>query len=94
MPRPEELKDRCSRWPGPSFFIPVHGEFPPPSPITPPHRQANSALSDNHVLLCEDGDVVELSDKGIDFGGHRSGRLSSMSTASSVTSDRGVLREP
>jgi ribonuclease J len=50
----------------PEFFIPVHGEF---RHLTHHARLAKSlGMSDNHVLLCEDGDVVELSDAGIDFG--------------------------
>ncbi len=49
----------------PEFFIPVHGEF---RHLTHHARLAKSlGMSDNHVLLCEDGDVVELSDAGIDF---------------------------
>ncbi|MEY2472831.1 MAG: ribonuclease [Actinomycetota bacterium] len=50
----------------PEFFIPVHGEF---RHLTHHARLAKTlGMSDNHVLLCEDGDVVELSDAGIDFG--------------------------
>jgi ribonuclease J len=49
----------------PEFFIPVHGEF---RHLTHHARLAKSlGMSDNHVLLCEDGDVVELHDEGIDF---------------------------
>ncbi len=49
----------------PEFFIPVHGEF---RHLTHHARLAKSlGMSDNHVLLCEDGDVVELHDKGLDF---------------------------
>ncbi|HVE94219.1 MAG TPA: ribonuclease J [Acidimicrobiales bacterium] len=51
----------------PEFFIPVHGEF---RHLTHHARLAKAlGIADNHVLLCEDGDVVELSDDGIDFGG-------------------------
>jgi ribonuclease J len=50
----------------PEFFIPVHGEF---RHLTHHARLAKTlGMSDNHVLLCEDGDVIELSDAGIDFG--------------------------
>ena len=50
----------------PEFFIPVHGEF---RHLTHHARLAKTlGMSDNHVLLCEDGDVVVLSDAGIDFG--------------------------
>ncbi|MEY2468229.1 MAG: ribonuclease, partial [Actinomycetota bacterium] len=49
----------------PEYFIPVHGEF---RHLTHHARLAKSlGMSDNHVLLCEDGDVVEVHDKGIDF---------------------------
>ena len=49
----------------PEFFIPVHGEF---RHLTHHARLAKSlGMSDNHVLLCEDGDVVEVHDKGVDF---------------------------
>ncbi|HVV35848.1 MAG TPA: ribonuclease J [Acidimicrobiales bacterium] len=49
----------------PEFFIPVHGEF---RHLTHHARLAKMlGMSDNHVLLCEDGDVIELSDDGIDF---------------------------
>ncbi|MEY2425708.1 MAG: ribonuclease [Actinomycetota bacterium] len=49
----------------PEFFIPVHGEF---RHLTHHARLAKTlGMSDNHVLLCEDGDVIELSDAGIDF---------------------------
>ena len=51
----------------PEFFIPVHGEF---RHLTHHARLAKAlGIADNCVLLCEDGDVVELSDAGIDFGG-------------------------
>jgi ribonuclease J len=52
----------------PEFFIPVHGEFR--------HMVHHSRLAmemgvrSSNVLLCEDGDVIELSDKGIDFAGN------------------------
>ncbi len=46
----------------PEWFVPVHGEYR--------HLVANAALgrlmgiSDDHVLLCEDGDVLLLDDEG------------------------------
>ena len=52
----------------PEYFIPVHGEFR--------HMVHHSRLAmemgvpSSNVLLCEDGDVVELSDSGIDFAGN------------------------
>jgi ribonuclease J len=51
----------------PEFFIPVHGEYR--------HMYHHAELARQmgvpgaNVLLCEDGDVVTLSDDGIDFGG-------------------------
>lgn len=51
----------------PEFFIPVHGEFR--------HMVHHSRLAMEmgvpaaNVLLAEDGDVIELSDGGIDFAG-------------------------
>ncbi|MEA3076011.1 MAG: ribonuclease [Actinomycetota bacterium] len=51
----------------PEFFVPVHGEFR--------HLLHHSRLAmemgvpEANVLLVEDGEVVELSDKGIDFAG-------------------------
>ena len=51
----------------PEFFIPVHGEYR--------HMYHHSKIAQqmgvpgSNILLCEDGDVVVLSDKGIDFGG-------------------------
>jgi ribonuclease J len=51
----------------PEFFVPVHGEFR--------HLLHHSRLAmemgvpESNVLLAEDGEVVELSDKGIDFAG-------------------------
>ncbi len=51
----------------PAYFIPVHGEF---RHLTHHSRlAAEMGLPDDHVLLCEDGDVVELTDGGIDFAG-------------------------
>jgi ribonuclease J len=51
----------------PEYFIPVHGEFR--------HLRHHAALAmamgvpAANVLLCEDGDVVRLSPKGVDFDG-------------------------
>ena len=51
----------------PEFFIPVHGEYR--------HMYHHAELAREmgvagpNVLLCEDGDVVTLSDDGIDFSG-------------------------
>ncbi|MEJ7766123.1 MAG: ribonuclease J, partial [Acidimicrobiales bacterium] len=51
----------------PEYFIPVHGEFR--------HLRHHADLATgmgvagNNVLLCEDGDVVRLDEKGVDFDG-------------------------
>ncbi|MGH9101983.1 MAG: ribonuclease J [Acidimicrobiales bacterium] len=51
----------------PECFIPVHGEF---RHLTNHARLAMSmGVAAQNVLLCEDGDVVALSDDGIDFDG-------------------------
>ena len=51
----------------PEYFIPVHGEF---RHLTHHSRLAmEMGVPDDHVLLCEDGDVVELTDAGLDFAG-------------------------
>jgi len=51
----------------PQFFIPVHGEF---RHLTHHTRLAMAmGIADDHIMLCEDGDVVEMSDAGIDFAG-------------------------
>jgi ribonuclease J len=62
----EELKTLLSLA-RPDCFIPVHGEFR--------HLSHHARLAEemgvpaNRVLLAEDGDVVELSERGIDFVG-------------------------
>ncbi|HEX2047269.1 MAG TPA: ribonuclease J [Acidimicrobiales bacterium] len=49
----------------PEHFIPVHGEF---RHLTHHARLAmEMGVAAGNVLLAEDGDVVELSDKGLDF---------------------------
>ncbi len=49
----------------PDHFIPVHGEF---RHLTHHARLAmEMGVPAGHVLLAEDGDVVELTDKGLDF---------------------------
>lgn len=50
----------------PEFFIPIHGEF---RHLTHHTRIAmEMGVPAGNVLLCEDGDSVELSAEGIDFG--------------------------
>ncbi len=52
----------------PEFFIPVHGEF---RHLTHHARLAmEMGVAAQSVLLAEDGDVIELSDDGIDFAGN------------------------
>jgi ribonuclease J len=51
----------------PEFFVPVHGEF---RHLTHHSRLAVAmGLAEDHILLCEDGDVIEMTDDGIDFIG-------------------------
>jgi ribonuclease J len=51
----------------PDYFVPVHGEF---RHLTHHTRLAmQMGILDDHILLCEDGDVIELTDSGIDFAG-------------------------
>jgi len=51
----------------PEHFIPVHGEF---RHLTHHTRLAmEMGVAEANVLLAEDGDVVELTDKGLDFVG-------------------------
>ncbi|MGE0880116.1 MAG: ribonuclease J [Acidimicrobiia bacterium] len=51
----------------PQFFVPVHGEF---RHLNAHARLANlMGVSDDRILLAEDGDVIELGDSGIDFSG-------------------------
>jgi len=51
----------------PEWFIPIHGEFR--------HMMANARLAEtmgvsrNHITMCEDGDVVELTDDGVEAVG-------------------------
>jgi ribonuclease J len=51
----------------PEYFIPVHGEF---RHLTHHSRLAmEMGVSSTNVLLAEDGDVVELTDEGLEFAG-------------------------
>jgi ribonuclease J len=62
----EELKTMLSIA-KPEFFIPVHGEF---RHLTHHARLAMAmGVGEKNVLLCEDGDVVELRDNGMEFAG-------------------------
>lgn len=64
--RREELKTLLSLT-RPDSFIPVHGEFRHLSHHARLARQMG--VADSRILLAEDGDVVELTDGGIDFVG-------------------------
>jgi ribonuclease J len=62
----EELKTLLSIC-RPKAFIPVHGEF---RHLTHHARLAAAmGVPESRILLAEDGDVVELTDTGIDFAG-------------------------
>jgi ribonuclease J len=51
----------------PEWFIPIHGEY---RQLTSHARLAGQmGVPRDHVLLCEDGDVVELSDAGAEITG-------------------------
>jgi ribonuclease J len=51
----------------PDYFIPVHGEY---RHLTHHARLATAmGVPEGNVLLCEDGDVVELTASGIEFAG-------------------------
>ncbi|MBA2750970.1 MAG: ribonuclease J [Actinobacteria bacterium] len=74
----------------PEYFIPVHGEY---RHLTHHARLAmGMGVPESNVLLAEDGDVVELSDGGIDFAGEvPAGYLYVDGTVGDV--GRGVLRD-
>jgi ribonuclease J len=62
----EELKTLLSIA-RPAAFIPVHGEF---RHLTHHARlAAEMGVADERILLAEDGDIVEVTDEGIDFAG-------------------------
>ena len=51
----------------PTCFVPVHGEY---RMLVRHSRLAiEMGVSPDEVLICEDGDVVQVSDEGIDFAG-------------------------
>lgn len=87
--RQQELKTMisCAK---PEFFIPVHGEY---RHMTHHARIAmEMGIPADNVLICEDGDVVELSDNGLDFAGEvPAGYLYVDGSTSDV--GRGVLRD-
>ena len=74
----------------PEYFIPVHGEY---RHLTHHARLAmGMGVLESNVLLAEDGDVVELSEGGIDFAGEvPAGYLYVDGTVGDV--GRGVLRD-
>jgi ribonuclease J len=74
----------------PEYFIPVHGEFRHLFNHTMIAR--DMGVTSNNILLCEDGDVVVLSDEGIDFAGEvPAGYLYVDGVVGDV--NRGVLRD-
>ena len=80
----------------PEWFVPVHGEY---THMVHHARLAEAVgVAKDHVLICEDGDVlaIELRDDGSTgskSSGARCRRATSTSTASSATSGQGVLRD-
>ncbi|MDQ3569766.1 MAG: ribonuclease J [Actinomycetota bacterium] len=74
----------------PDYFIPVHGEY---RHLTHHARLAmEMGVAEANVLLAEDGDVVELSGRGVDFVGEvPAGYLYVDGTVGDV--GRGVLRD-
>jgi ribonuclease J len=51
----------------PEWFLPVHGEF---RHLNAHAQLARSmGLAEQHVLVAEDGDVIELTDGGVEFAG-------------------------
>ncbi len=87
--RQQELKTMISVA-KPEFFIPVHGEY---RHLTHHARiAAEMGVPLNNVLLCEDGDVVQLTDSGLDFDGEvPAGYLYVDGSSSDI--GRGVLRD-
>ena len=74
----------------PEWFVPIHGEYR--------HMVANARLGElmgvprDHVVLCEDGDVIELTDSGLrPSGGCRAGYLYVDGIVGDV--GQGVLRD-
>jgi ribonuclease J len=74
----------------PEWFVPIHGEYR--------HLSANARLATvmgvprDHVLLCEDGDVITLSDGGMELSGRvPAGRLYVDGIVGDV--GQGVLRD-
>lgn len=80
----------------PDYFIPVHGEF---RHLTHHARIAlEMGVVPDNVLIAEDGDVVELSDDGVDFAGQvPAGHLfvdgTTEDTSTGVLRDRRILAE-
>jgi ribonuclease J len=87
--RQQELKTMLSAA-KPEYFIPVHGEF---RHLTHHARIAmEMGVVGDNVLICEDGDVVELTDDGLDFAGEvPAGYLYVDGSTSDV--GQGVLRD-
>ena len=50
----------------PEYFVPVHGEFRHLTHHT--RLAAEMGVLPEHILLCEDGDVIVVGDEGVEFG--------------------------
>jgi ribonuclease J len=51
----------------PEFFVPIHGEYR--HMVAHAKLAALMGIAPSHIHLCEDGDVVTLSDIGLELGG-------------------------
>lgn len=74
----------------PEYFIPVHGEFRHLFNHTMIAKEMG--VIQGNILLCEDGDVISISDEGMDFGGEvPAGYLYVDGVVGDI--NRGVLRD-
>ena len=51
----------------PEWFVPIHGEYPPM--VANAKHARTMGVPDERVVLCEDGDVIEITDDGIELAG-------------------------
>ena len=74
----------------PEWFVPIHGEY---HHLVANARHARTmGVPNSHVVMCEDGDVIEISDEGIE----RAGRVpAGMLYVDGIVGDvgQGVLRD-
>ncbi len=74
----------------PEFFIPVHGEYR--HLVSHSHIAQSMGVAPQNILLAEDGDIVNIDNGGIDFGGEvPAGYFYLDGLIGNV--DRGVLRD-